>query len=114
MTKHEGLIFEVPDYIEDDEFEEYFIENFDELKPALDLEVEDDRALVDDVEIEVFQLYEERVDIQYIVKYSAYFGCSDMDYSNEDQRVISGKRIGRQFLFEIFVAPAKRSTYEEF
>ncbi len=114
MTNKKNIIFEVPDDIEDDEFEEYFIENFDELLPALDLEVGDDRAVVDNVDIEIFQLSEDRVDIQYIVEYSAYYGCSDMDYSNEDQRVISGTRNGRKFQFEIFITPPKRSTYEEF
>jgi len=114
MSNSKTLLFEVPDYLEEDEIEQYFRDNVDELMPAFDLELDDDRAQVDEVSIENLELSKDRVDIEYLVEYSAYYGCRDMNYADEDQRVVSGIRDGRRFEFEIFVPPPRRSTYEEF
>lgn len=108
------LKISVPDYLDDDQIEEYFRENIDELRPALDLEIQDDRAQVDEIEIEIFQLTEDSLHIEYVVQYSAYYGCKDMDYADEDQRVVSGRRDGNLFEFDVFVPPPRRSTFEEF
>lgn len=108
------FIIEVPDYLEEDEIEDYFRDNIDELRPAMDLELEDDRAQIDEIEIENFVLFDDVVHIEYGIQYSAYYGCKDMDYANEDQRMVSGRRNGRSFEFEVFVPPPRRSTFEEF
>ena len=108
------LKISVPDYFDDDQIEEYFRENIDELRSALDLEIQDDRAQVDEIEIEIFQLTEDSLHIEYVVQYSAYYGCKDMDYADEDQRVVSGRREGSLFEFDVFVPPPRRSTFEEF
>jgi len=108
------FIIEVPGYVEEDEFGSYFRDIIDDLRPAMDLELEDDRAQIDEIEIETFALFDDVVHIEYEIRYSAYYGCKDMDYANEDQRVVSGQRTGRSFEFEVFVPSPMRSTFEEF
>jgi len=108
------FIIEVPDHLEKDEISDYFRDNIDELRPALDLELEDDRAQINEIEIENFELFDDVVHIEYVIQYSAYYGCKDMDYADEDQRLVSGRRNGRSFEFEVFVPPPSRSTIDEF
>jgi hypothetical protein len=108
------FIIEVPDYLEEEQIEGYFRDNIDELRPAMDLELEDDRAQIDEIEIENFGLSDDSVHIEYGIQHSAYYGCKDMNYADEDQRVVSGRRNGRSFEFDVFVPPPRRSTFEEY
>lgn len=112
MTK--TFIIEVPGYLEEDEIEGYFRDNIDDLRPAMDLELEDDRAQVDEIGIENFEMSDDSVHIEYEIQYSAYYGCKDINYADVDQRVVSGRRNGRSFEFNVFVPPPRRSTYEEY
>jgi hypothetical protein len=108
------LTIEVPDYLDEGQIEDYFRENFDDLMSALDLELDDDRAQIDEIGIESFELSEDSVRIEYVIQYSAYYGCDDMNYEDEDQRVVTGRRSRRNFEFDVFMPPPPRSTFEEY
>ena len=112
MTKI--LKIEIPRELCEEEFEDFFRDNLDDLRLALDLELEDDRALVDEIEIAEFELTENSVHIEYVVQFSAYYGCRDANYADEDQRAITGRRQGHRFEFDIFVPPPQRDTVDEF
>ena len=109
----ESLKIEVPDDLDEDELEDYFHQIKEELYPALDLELEDDRAQVDDVDFEAVVVTDDSVQIEYTVQYSAYYGCKDMDYADDDQRTVFGTRNGRIFEFDKFIPPPRRSTADE-
>ncbi|MDP1788005.1 MAG: hypothetical protein Q8M91_18815 [Polaromonas sp.] len=103
---------------EDEDFDllKYFKDRIEDLKPALDLSVEhlDDRACFFGVEIIDIQEDENSVFIQYDVTYTAYYGCRDQDHSGEDDRDVTGFRVGNYWEFPVYVPPPRRSTYEEF
>lgn len=84
-----------------------------ELVPALDLDLQDERANVDDVAIIGAEVKGDVVQVYYYVDYSAHFGCRDMNYSERDRRTLTGKVDRDQFVFEKH-ARAERSTHDEF
>ena len=112
----EFVIVELPDYFSDDEIKDYLVSNITDLYEAMDLEVDDsdDRAQLNEVTVTQITLRPDSIDIEFDVEYSAYYGCKDMDYSDEDSRSIAGYRKGNTFTFDKFIAPPKRTTYEEF
>lgn len=107
------ITIDVPDELTDAEIEDYFRDNINDLRSAMNLELDDDRAGIDHIEVEHFWLSNDSVHIDYKIEYSAYYGCEDMNYSNEDQRAVSGRRNGCVFEFDIFVPPPERSTLDE-
>lgn len=80
---------------------------------ALDLDLEDDRAVVDDIEIELVEVIGNDIHVSYIVSLSAYHGCSDANYADDDHRMISGTRRGSQWVFDKHVSPEALAPNEE-
>lgn len=105
---------ELPEHLEESAIAEYFCENLERVLPAMDLELEDDRAHIDEIEIEHVALSDASVQIKYKVQYSEYYGCKDMNYVDEDWRTITGRRKGRSFEFDEFEPPPSRTSYEEY
>jgi hypothetical protein len=112
----EFVIVELPDHLNDDEIKEYLITNVKDLYQAMDLEVDDfdDRALLDWVTITQIDLTSDSIHIEFDVEYSAYHGCKDQNYSDSDARAIAGERKGKKLIFDKYIAPPKRTTYDEF
>ncbi|AKH38233.1 hypothetical protein BCL69_10555 [Nitrosomonas communis] len=108
------LKIDIPHELDEDEIEGYFHDNVEDLYSALDLELPDDRAQVDDVQITEFELTDDSVHIEYNVEFSAYYGCDDANYADSDQRSVSGRRDGSTLIFDIFVPPPRRDTVDEF
>jgi len=104
----------VPRDLDEDELLDLFRERIDELQPALDLELEDDRANVDEIEILSVTRNESGVEIEYAIQFSAYYGCRDQNYANEDQRSLTGIWQGDGYSFDAFVPPPRRDTVDEF
>lgn len=116
-TSMENFItIEVANGFDDEAIKDYFTNNIDDLYDAMDLGVNhhDDRAQVDDIQITEINLTSDTIYIEYSIEYSAYHGCRDAIYVDEDQRSIEGSRIGNKFIFDLFVPPPARSTHEEF
>lgn len=114
MTKL--LKFDLPSEFNDEDIEDYFRENVDDLRPAMDLDVgqgADHRIQIDDVEIENVELESDSIFIEFIVEFSAYYGCDDANFSDDDQRAVTGKRIGNTFIFEEHVYPERPSPSDE-
>ena len=80
---------------------------------ALDLDLDDDRAVVDDIEIELVEASGDDIHVSYIVSLSAYHGCSDANYADDDHRMISGTRRGSQWVFDRHVSPERLAPNEE-
>jgi len=95
---------------------EWLVCNETEWREALDLEVDylDDRATymwhtVNDVTVENGQ-----VTVYYTVEYDAYYGCRDMDFSDEDERVVVGRVANGAVVFQTYVQPQQMAPDEEF
>lgn len=70
--------------------------NTEDLSDALDLDVGQDadrRLQVDDIHVEEIELTPDAVQIEYVVEYSAYYGC-DANFADEDCRGVTGRREG--------------------
>ena len=113
MTK---IVIQLPRNLPDDMVEDFLREKIEDLYPAMDLEVQDldDRATLDNVEIEAVTIDGGQVTVDYRVDYSAYYGCRDLNYGDDDDRSIEGRRTGDRIEFDEFVAPERRSTHDEF
>lgn len=110
------ITIEVTNCSDDESIKNFFMDNVDGLYDAMDLGVNhfDDRAQVDDVQITEIDLTSDAIYIEFNVEYSAYHGCRDANYVDDDQRSIEGSRVGNKFFFDRFVPPPARSTHEEF
>lgn len=82
-------------------------------RAALDLDLEDDRAVVDDVKIESVEAHGDGIGVSYIVSISAYYGCSDQDYADDDHRFVDGVRDGDVWVFKRHVPPERLSPKDE-
>ena len=83
------------------------------LRPALDLDLDDERALVDEIELESVELGKSVVHISYRIEFSAYHGCKDMDYADEDWREVRGIQDGTDWVFEVHESPEPLAPNEE-
>ena len=110
------IIIEAPSGVNDEEIKNFLTDNIESLYDAMDLQVNhlDDRAQVDDIQITEIELTSDTIHIEYCVEYSAFHGCRDANYVDEDQRSVEGSRNGNKFIFEKFIPPPARSTHEEF
>jgi len=91
-------------------------DNISDFCEALDYDVTqfDDRAHLDELSISSVEVDGDTVTVQYDVAWSAYYGCSDMNQQDFDDREVFGEKDGDHWVFEVYKAPAKRSTFEEF
>lgn len=85
-----------------------------ELLPALNLDTKDERATVHEVNIEDVEVTDGGVAVHYSYSYSAYYGCKDMDYADDEIGTAWGKKVGDKWVFERHVSPEPRSTLDEF
>jgi len=84
------------------------------LLPALNLDVKDERATVYKVAINDVEVTDDGVVIHYSYSYSAYYGCKDMNYADDENGTMRGKKMGDKWVFERHVSPEPRSTLDEF
>lgn len=85
-----------------------------DLLVALNLDTKDERAIVYEVRIEDVETSDDGVAIHYSYSYSAYYGCKDMDYADDETGTTLGKKVGGRWVFERYVSPKPPSTFEEF
>ena len=85
-----------------------------ELLPALNLDVKDERATVYEVVIDDVEVTDDGIAIHYSYLCSAYYGCKDMDYADEETGVAWGRKVGDKWVFQRYVSPEPRSTLDEF
>ena len=114
MPMANKITITLPTHLDDTGIKAYFFDNLENIWGVLDLELEDDRAQVDEVVVDEITLFDEEVNIHYCVQYSAYHGCKDINYVDDDLRFVAGTRSGRTFVFDEFLPPEPRSTREEF
>jgi hypothetical protein len=113
---NEPVYVSLPEDTSNESLRSHFQQQLHELKPALDDQVEDSdpRAVVDNIEIVAVYRTGQDVQIDYIVHFSAYYGCDDRNYVDSDERSVNGI-IGDDWLvLESFVPRLPRDTYEEF
>lgn len=82
-------------------------------RDALDLDLEDERAVVDAVKIESVDAHGDDILVNYIVSLSAYYGCEDQNYADDDHRAVEGTRNGNVWVFERHVSPEPLAPNEE-
>ena len=87
-----------------------------EIEGAMDLDVSDldERAWVYEKRIREVELTKDSIFITYELAYDAYHGCRDINYSDTDERHMSGARQGNTFYFDEYIPPPRRTTFEEF
>ncbi|MCP9859834.1 MULTISPECIES: hypothetical protein [unclassified Cyanobium] len=99
-----------PDYLE-------YIKGFrDELRPALDLKVDDGdcRTTYLDHEFTDATMAGDQITIDYEVTTDTYYGCKDIDSLGSVWRAITGTSNGAHWIFPHYTYPDDRSTFEEF
>lgn len=82
-------------------------------RAALDLGLEDDRAVVDNVKIESVEAGGDGIMVSYIVSLSAYYGCEDQNYADDDHRSCEGIRDGDVRVFDRHVRPEPLAPNKE-
>ncbi len=87
-----------------------------DLSSAIDFGVRefDERAQLDSIECTDVLVNGDEVLLTYQVEFSAYYGCSDMDYCDTDERTVRGRKDGNEWVFPVYVAPPSRTTDEEY
>ena len=110
----EMIVILLPPGFTESQFKEYLSEKIEDLWPAFNLELNDDRASVDEVVIDEVEIFDDTLIVHYRVDFSAYYGCRDMNYSDYDVRYIEVRRKDRVLEFDRFVPPEPRTTFEEF
>lgn len=84
-----------------------------ELRPALDLDLDDDRATVDQITLETVEVMGDTVYVGFSFEFSAYHGCRDMNYQDSDWSDIKGTRDGNDWVFPVHVPPERLAPNEE-
>ena len=84
-----------------------------QLREALDLDVPHPRATVDSITLESVEFDGQSVQVHYGFEHSAYNGCADMGYQDDDLRCIEGKRDGNVWIFTEHVSPTPLAPNEE-
>ena len=110
------IVVRLPDDLDDYEIKNYFIDNIDEYHDALDLDVgqtSDNRVQIDGIEIDKVELTNDSISIDFTIQYSAYYGCDDANFADEDQRNLYGSRSKNTFTFDRFEMPEQRYPDEE-
>ncbi|MDO8887013.1 MAG: hypothetical protein Q7V16_00355 [Hydrogenophaga sp.] len=74
---------------------------------ALDTFHGDYRAVLDDVWIEGVQVEGDVVHVNFVTSHSAYYGCEDANWAEDDHRSVTGKRVVDEWVFDVFVAPER-------
>jgi hypothetical protein len=111
----------VPEEFDDPESEFNLVEYFQDLVEAdlalaLDTDVWeiDDRAQTYETTIDEVEVRGDDIVVNYSVSFEAYYGCRDQNYSGDDQRHITGTRVGPHWVFVRYVQRLPRDTVEEF
>lgn len=102
MSAQRQIIVEVEASLTNEEIEAHLLSDYSEYENALDMDVgqgSDSRLTIDEISIDAIHVDEAGITINYTLQYSAYYGCDDANFADEDQRSISGTRIGNRFLF---------------
>lgn len=87
-----------------------------EFRRVLDLDVDefDERAVHYGTEIDTVEADEDGVTVFYEVFWDAYHGCKDINHAGSADREVFGEVDGSDWLFQVYQAPEKRSTFEEY
>ncbi|MEB1262535.1 MULTISPECIES: hypothetical protein [Xanthomonas] len=110
------IVIKLPDDLGDEGIRSHFLGNIDEYHNALDLDVgqtSDNRVQIDEIDIDKVDLTSDSISIDFTVHYSAYYGCDDANFADEDQRNLYGSRTGNTFTFDRFEMPEQRYPDDE-
>ncbi|WP_157314955.1 hypothetical protein [Chitinibacter sp. GC72] len=85
----------------------YITSQLEILRAAMDLDVSDydELAQLDEIIITAVTLDRQAVKIDYQLRFSAFYGCQDIEYHGCCQRVLRGRREGHCLLFTPYTAP---------
>ncbi len=101
---------------------EYLQEDVEELILVFDLELDDDRATIENsshdgsgcgVSLTEVGFYEGSWCLSYEFEFYVYSGCKDQCYGDVSQRIAHFKLEGRTLLFDVFVPPERLYPNEE-
>jgi hypothetical protein len=95
----------------------YFEDQLDSaFRDALNFDVvrQRDRAVLDDVRITDVTITEIGVEVSYEIQFSAYLGCRDMNWADEEYYCAFGKKQDEAWLFAHHKPWTPRSTHDEF
>lgn len=98
------------------EDESFFLDNMEEYRDALDLnlgQISENRVQIEEIEIDEVEPTIDSINIAFTVRYSAHYGCDDANFADEDRRNLYGSRSGNTFTFERFEMPEQRYPDEE-
>lgn len=82
-------------------------------RDALDLDLEDDRAVIDNVKIESVEAHGDDICVSVVLSISAYYGCEDQNYADDDPRFVEGTRDGDDWVFAKHVSREPLAPNEE-
>ena len=99
---------------DEDEMIDLLSSSVDELTPTFDLRVGDERAQLGEISITDVQFQGDMVHVTYEFDWSSYYGCDDMNGYGEEDGVVTGVLEAGYWVFQRFVPPPERSTFEEF
>lgn len=111
----------IPEDFSEDALQDYFrplVEDSHEGRPgelrsAMNLDLIDDRAAVDQITLETVEVVGEEVHVGFSFEFSAYHGCRDMNYQDSDWGNITGIRDGSDWVFPVYVSPEPLAPNEE-
>lgn len=80
---------------------------------ALDLDLQDDREVLDMVQVDKVEVGGGTVTVHYSAEFSAYFGCDDMNTWREEHEMVEGEIRGCFVSFPVHESPPERYPSEE-
>lgn len=83
------------------------------LRPALDLDITDPLATVDQIALNLVETHGDSVSVHYSFEFSSYSGCRDLANQGEEEGCIEGTRDGSDWVFPVYVPPEPLAPNEE-
>jgi hypothetical protein len=78
-----------------------------------DIVAQNDRAVLDDIEITGVTVTDDQIDVEYSFSFSAYLGCRDQNWDDGESSSVCGSRQGDHWCFDRHVPWVPRSPVDE-
>lgn len=85
----------------------------DQFRGTLDLDLQGDREIVDEMNVTRVEADSDGITVEYNIEYSAYLGCRDQNYADNDDRHVEGVCRGQGWYFKRHVSPEPLARNEE-
>lgn len=92
---------------------DHAILHIETLQRAFDMDVQDERANIDEVKVDDVDLDGDAVVIHFTYHFSAYYGCRDQNYADSESGIAVGKVVGKTWTFDPYIPPPRLYPNEE-